>query len=75
MIEGSEQAILSAMELEEKKAKDHIASYYKEKEGEYMALIEKKKGERKAIMKAYYDSIAKNSEGYLKREDLLCQDI
>lgn len=69
MIEGSEGAIFSVMELEEKKAKDNISRYYKEKEKDYIALIEKKKDEKKAIMKAYYDSIAKNSEGYLKRED------
>jgi ABC-type nitrate/sulfonate/bicarbonate transport system substrate-binding protein len=68
MIEGNVQAILNVIDAEEKKAKERIALHYQEKEKMYLALIEKKVKEKKAIMKEYFDSILKNSEAYLKRE-------
>jgi hypothetical protein len=68
MIVGSPDSILATLAEEEKKAKDNIARFYSGKEKEYAVFIEDKKKQKKAVVKDYYSTIARNAEGYLKRE-------
>lgn len=69
MMVGDEKAVISMIGQEEKKAKESIARHYLEKEREYALLVERKRKEKKAILKQYYESIEARAEGYLKKEN------